>query len=100
MPRIKVENVPKVLMSVIAPDLVKNFAEAVQCPEEWVTVADSGVTVYTSGYPVVDIVWFERPKEIQDKAAEAVAKWLESAGYKRFEIYFHIQDQKRVYSVG
>jgi len=39
---------------------------------------------------LVDVYWFERPKEVQDDCAKAITKYLSDVGYPEVEVVFHL----------
>ena len=41
-------------------------------------------------YALVDVYWFERPKEIQDACAKAITKYISEIGHPEVEVVFHL----------
>ena len=47
-------------------------------------------------YPIVEIDWFDRGKEIQDKVDKIVINYIHKAGYKSVNIIFNILIEKNI----
>lgn len=49
---------------------------------------------------MVDVFWFDRGQEIQDKAAKIITKHINSIGYKSVDVIFHPLDKMKYYENG
>lgn len=51
------------------------------------------------GIPVVEVEWLPRNKDLQDKAADIIAKHLGATGYDQADVIFTLLDQERFYRI-
>ena len=54
----------------------------------------------TKGYPFLEIAWFDRGVEIQDKIVQAVTTYFLNAGLEEIEIVFVTYDARNYYYNG
>lgn len=102
MPQIVFKGIQKVEATSISKDLAESLAEAINCPKEWISLELTQADYFNlhskeAAYPVVNIFWFSRPKEVQDKVAGILNEALFKLGYSRLQVYFHRLDPSEYY---
>jgi hypothetical protein len=89
----------------ISTDLVDELQALLQCPRDYFTlesvqslfIQDGG---FVNGSPVIEIAWFDRGQEIQDKVAAIVTNYMHSAGYKSVDVIFTKLEEQCYYENG
>ena len=97
MPQVIVKGISKERTAALAPDIVKAVASIISVPEDWIVVEHNDVTFFRCGKPdnnsaMVLIQWKQRPREMQEKAAKAVANLLLAEGCKPVEVIYQNLD--------
>ena len=104
MPMLKFKAMETKSVCSISKDLLDELQKLLQCPRETLSIEVSQ-SVYVkdgeivSGPSVVEVHWFPRTQELQDKAAEIIIKHAQSIGYPNVEVIFSILDKDKVYKV-
>jgi hypothetical protein len=89
----------------IRRELVDELQQIVGCPREYFTV-EVGNTIFISDegeHPpclFVQVNWFERGQEVQDRVARAIDKHIRQQGYEQVEIYFMVLQENKYYENG
>lgn len=70
-----------------------DLATTVSCTTDLVTleVIESKFIVNgqeTKGYPVIEVLWFDRGQTVQDAAAKCITKHVQEMGYPEVDIIF------------
>lgn len=59
--------------------LIPRLAEIIACPEDWITLEIPATRFLTPPAPMVEVLWFPRGWETQDRAAaflnEEITRW-------------------------
>ena len=102
MPQLIIKGISKEETNAIASNLAISLADVIKCPKEWISIELAPTEYFNShsseeSFPVVNIHWFPRPKDMQDKVADLVKKYLFEQGHSRIQIYFHCLDPKGYY---
>lgn len=105
MPFLKFHCVDKSRLAAVSARMTDRIVEVVGCPREHIVlelihsdyIAD-GVT--QSGWPFVEVAWFERPLEQQDAVAEIITGMLKDAGYDNADIHFEYLQVRNYYENG
>lgn len=89
----------------ISKELIDELQELIQCPRDYFTIeVDQSVYIkdgyIVEGSPVVEVAWFDRGQQIQDKAAKIITKYINSAGYPNVDVIFFSLDESRYYENG
>ena len=97
MPQIIVKNVKEEQMPALAQTLAPQLADIVSSPVEWFVfdLAESKFYNHTGKiphYPVIQGWWYERPQEVNEGVADALAGDLRDIGYDECQISFHLFD--------
>lgn len=104
MPMLKFKGIETKDVCKVSKNLLDELQELLQCPRENLSLEVSQ-SVYVndgelvSGSPVVEVVWFARGKETQDKAAKIIIKYVKAMGYTHVEVIFSFLDKEKMYKV-
>lgn len=88
MPKIVVSGIDKEIMRSVAPGILKDIAEVLECPMDWISLElVPSVYLDISGEaehcPMVEIYWFKRPMETGKRVADIFSRELAKAGKPR-----------------
>ena len=105
MPQLKVRGVELIRLSDISKPLIDELEELLKCPRNYFTIECINSTFImiaeqAINYPIVEIDWFDRGQEIQDKVAKIITNYIHKAGYKSVDIIFTILIEKNYYENG
>ena len=73
--------------------LVCELAKTLDCTSDLITlevIDSSSITngQVTHGYPVIEVLWFDRGQAIQDAAAKCITKYVMAMGHPESDIIF------------
>lgn len=102
MPTLVIRGVKQSDVQVLAKPLIEQLSVVADCAKsvftlEWTMTAHYDDQGLFESYPMINVHWFDRPKETQDKAAQVIAKLFKSLGYKRVKVSFIIIDRETFY---
>jgi len=105
MPQIKIRGVELKEICSLSNQLVNDLEEIINCPRNYFTVeyipstfiSDGNIS---TGYPFVEVAWFDRGQEIQDKVAVSITHSIQSVGYKNVDVIFTALKQNDYYENG
>ena len=85
--------------------LINELQELLQCPRDYFSLsAEQAIYIkdgeIVEGDPVVEVSWFDRGQEVQDKAAKIVTKYINSLGHINVEVIFMVFEENRYYENG
>jgi hypothetical protein len=85
--------------------MIDDLQELIQCPREYFTieVVQSSFIMdekVVDGLPMVEVLWFDRGQEVQDKAALIITKHINTLGYKNLDVVFQDLEKSRYYENG
>ena len=105
MPMLKFKGIEVTKIIKESKDLIDELQVLIQCPREYFSLSiDQSVYIkdgeIVEGVPVVEISWFDRGQEIQDKVAKMVTKYVFLMGYTDVDVIFVIFDKTRYYENG
>lgn len=105
MPQLKIKGVEGKEICLISKKLIDELQELLQCPRNYFTIEciNSSFIMdgnYVNTYPIIEVAWFDRCQELQDKVAEIITKYIQSLGYKEVDVIFTLLDEKRYYENG
>ncbi len=105
MPMLKFNGVEAKKLCVISKELVDELESLLQCPRDYFTLEvvqrlyiKDGEFVGVS--PRVEVDWFERGQEIQDKAAKTITKHINSIDYPNVDVIFTALEKENYYENG
>lgn len=102
MPQIKFRGIEKKTLKKISGKIVEELKDMVEVPADWFTVEYQPTEFFTDGQEdvasvLIQVHWFGRSLEIQDKVAEILTDIVKLEGYKEVEISFHLFDKRSYY---
>jgi hypothetical protein len=105
MPALKLIAIDGKKALTISKELIDELQELMQCPRDYfsIEVAQSKYIMdgkFVGGPQMVEVYWFDRGQEIQDKAAKIITKHVHSIGYKSVDVIFHPLDKNKYYENG
>lgn len=106
MPHIRVRAVAKEKVQELSRTLIPDLSKALSSPEDNFTLEAIHSDFYVGGkpnaaYPFVEVLWFERPQELQDKAAVLITNQLKVlTAAADIVVVFRVLDKKSYYENG
>ena len=105
MPQLIIKGLKPCEYQPFAKKVRPELSKIVGCPEDWFTFDYQLSALYTSegaieSFPVIQIWWFERPKDVQDAAAAFLDATLKEKGYRGSQISFHLFREEDYYEDG
>lgn len=105
MPALKFKSIDAKKALKISKELTDELQELIQCPRDYfsIEVTQSKYIMdgkFVGGPQMVDVLWFDRGQEVQDKAAKIITKHIKSIGYNSVDVVFHALDEKKYYENG
>ena len=105
MPQIVFKGIDESVVEKISENLPQNLSVLTNIQEDWFTVEYIPVKYYskgkeTKGYPVVNVNWFDRGHELQDKVAYEITKAVQNEGYDMVDVIFNIFEKRNYYENG
>ncbi|MHB8075358.1 DUF1904 domain-containing protein [Desulfosporosinus fructosivorans] len=105
MPQIKMRGIEIEIIRKLSKQLIDELAVLTQSPRDYFTlevihstfIMDGDVA---SGYPFVEIAWFDRGQDIQDQVAHTISRLLNEGGCSSVDIMFTILEKPRYYEFG
>lgn len=94
MPHLRIRGLKIETLNKISTGLFDGLTAIIECDRSWFTLEHIETTfihdgVLVSGYPFVEILWFDRGKEVKDKVSKFVTSLLEKEGnYQAITIIF------------
>jgi len=105
MPHIIIKGMSIVEVQKISKQMMDELEIIIGCPREYFTLEVVESTFIVDGEkvhkdPFVQINWFDRGPQIQDKTAVAITEHICNAGYRNVEMFFTILERHRYYENG
>ncbi len=105
MPQLKIRGVEVEKVCSFSKNLIDELEEIINCPRSYFTIehmpsifiADGNIT---EGYPFVEVLWFDRGQEVQDRTAVAITKAVHGAGYENVDVIFTALKENEYYENG
>lgn len=105
MPQFIIKGMKTEEVQKISKEMVDELELIIGCPRDYFRIEcvessliNDGKKV--SGDPLVQVNWFDRGQEIQDKVAACVARNIHKAGYEQSEIFFIVLERNKYYENG
>ena len=89
----------------ISRELIDELEGLLNCPRDYFTIElRNSIFIkdgaMTESYPIVDVAWFDRGQELQDKVAEIITRYIRSFGYETVDVIFHKLLEEAYYENG
>lgn len=105
MPQIIFKGIKKEDVKLISKGLVDELQQIVDCPRDYFTL-EVPETIYLSdgeeiaGNPLIQVNWFERGQNVQDRVAATITRYIQQAGYPQVDIFFVPLTENNYYENG
>ncbi|MCT8978854.1 DUF1904 domain-containing protein [Clostridium sp. CX1] len=105
MPQIKMRGVDINKISVISTEMIDELEKIVKCPREYFTIECISSTFIKDGkiddgYPLIELVWFDRGQETQDEVSKSITNFIHKAGYENVDVFFTVLKESSYYENG
>lgn len=105
MPQLIIRGVEVQPIKKISKNLIDELQEIIGCPRDYFTLEIVPTIsimdgVECTGRTFVQVNWFERGQDIQDKVAQSIDCNLRSVGYEQAEVFFTVLQENRYYENG
>lgn len=105
MPHIIIKGMSLIDVQKISTHMLDELEIIIDCPREYFTLEVADSTFIIDGEkvakdPFVQINWFDRGPEVQDKTAAAITQHICNAGYRNVEMFFIVLDRNKYYENG
>ena len=105
MPHIMIKGMSIAHVQKISKQMLDELEILIDCPREYFTLEVIESTFIIDGEkahkdPFVQINWFDRGPEVQDKTAVAITQHICKVGYSNVEMFFVVLDRNRYYENG
>jgi hypothetical protein len=105
MPALKLKAIDENKALSVSKQLIDELQQLIQCPRDYFSIelVQSKFIMdgmFVEGPQMVDVFWFDRGQETQDKAAKIITKYINSIGYKSVDIIFHSLEKDKYYENG
>ncbi|WP_319404068.1 DUF1904 family protein [uncultured Anaeromusa sp.] len=105
MPQLIFKGLPGKDVQAFSTALVDELAQIIDCPRDYFTLEVPASTYYfdgqrTAATPLVQVNWFERGQDVQDRTAEAITRHIRLAGHTQVDVFFIPLQELRYYENG
>jgi len=105
MPRLKITGLELEKVKEISKGMVDDLQQIIDCPRDYFVLELTNSNFVMDGevvqtYPFVEVAWFDRGQEIQDKAAKAITKHIHGAGCPNVDVIFTVLEENKYYENG
>lgn len=105
MPRMKVKGIKLEAVCNVSKELIDELEALLKCPRDYFSIEHINSTFVkdgkvVEGYPFIEVEWFDRGHEVQDKVAKIITKFFKNAGYENLDIIFTVLIEKSYYENG
>lgn len=105
MPHITIKGMSIADVQKISKQMIDELEIVIDCPREYFTLEVVESTFIVDGAqahkdPFIQINWFDRGPEVQDKTAEAITQHISNVGYKNVDIFFIVLERNKYYENG
>lgn len=105
MPQFLIKGMKVEEVQIISTEMLNELEEIIGCPRDYFRIECVNSTlikdgVILAGCPLVQVNWFDRGQEIQDKVAVSLTQHIKKAGYEQVEIFFIVLERNKYYENG
>lgn len=105
MPMLKIKSIEPEKIRAISKELIDELQGIIECPRDYFSISvDKPVYVkdgeIVEGEPIVEVSWFDRGQDIQDKVAQIITKYVNLVGHKNVDVIFYLLDKSKYYENG
>lgn len=105
MPHIIIKGMKLDEVKTVSKAMIDELEVIVGCPRDYFTLEAVDTNFIIDGekvskYPFIQVNWFDRGQEVQDKTAAAITKHIAAIGYENVEMFFIMLERKNYYENG
>lgn len=105
MPQLIFRGVEKDDIKKISTKLVDDLENIIECPRDYFTLEFiESLNIFDErevpGYPFIEVKWFYRGQEVQDRTAKSIDDALKGVGYENTDIFFTNLNENNYYENG
>lgn len=105
MPQFLIKGMKMEDVQTISTQMVNELEEIIGCPRDYFRVEYVDSTLIrdgaaATGCVLVQVNWFDRGPEVQDKVAVSITQNIQNAGYDQVEIFFIVLERNKYYENG
>lgn len=106
MPQIKIRGVKAEEVCKISENMIDELVEAVKCPRDYFEIECIKSLAIRNGqisevYPFVEVAWFDRGQEIQDKVAKIITDNMrKNLNVENMDLAFIVFEKEKYYENG
>lgn len=105
MPQLKIRGIEKEKIVNVSTELVNELSQLVNCSREDFTIELIESTYVFDGkeispYPFIELAWFDRGQETQDKVAGIITNKFKEQGIQELDLMFVILEKNKYYYNG
>lgn len=105
MPHIMIKGMKLADVKKISKGMIDELEVIIGCPREYFTLEALDTNFVIDGEtvakdPFIQINWFDRGQEVQDKTAVAITEHISAVGYKNVEMFFMMLERNNYYENG
>lgn len=105
MPQLKFKGIKQEEVAQISTEIVNEMSLIMDTPKDWFQVEYDPVVMFfdgreVPGEPMVQVWWFDRGQEVQNKAAKRLNEIICNLGYEYAVVSFHKFEKKDYYEDG
>lgn len=105
MPFIKFRGISVEEVKSISRELTNNLQNIINCPRNYIFLEIENITSICDGdiietSPFVEVSWFSRGQDIQDKSAKEITRAVRSLGKPNVDVVFLTYEEENYYENG
>lgn len=105
MPQLKIRGIETEKIRKISKELIDDLTKIIGCPRDYFTIECISTTSIFDGeivttYPFVEVAWFDRGQEVQDRVAKIITKYANLIGVQDLDMTFTVFEKNRYYENG
>lgn len=105
MPQIKIKGIEKETVKAFSKSMVDDLSSIIDCPRDHLIIECQEVISIFDGeeipvYPFIELAWFDRGTEVQDKVSDCIFKYLSDANIEEAELAFTTFKERNYYYNG
>jgi hypothetical protein len=105
MPQIKIRGIDFNDVCKISQQMVNQLEKIVGCSRNDFTIECLQSTYVMNGkivkgYPFIEVAWFDRGQNVQDRVAQSITKLVQQVGYPDVDVIFTVLDKNKYYENG
>lgn len=105
MPLLRIRAMEAKKICTISKSMVDELQQLLECPRDYFQLEVIHSTFirdgeFIDGSPVIEVSWFDRGQDIQDKTAKIITKYIQSIGYNNIDVIFTALEESKYYENG